>query len=379
MPAKGSKQAIEKRNRPKIDKSFDVNSVPDIYKCTKCGKRVVDPEGKFYKNISNPLYKNNDGYTTLCTYCIDELFDDLRVKYSDEKLALLLCCAEVGWFFSEATYLKMKEKDSADIRIGDYVKRLNLSQNKNLTFQDYLIGSLNNQKVLATKVEENELLEEKWSKEDKQNKQSVIDVVGYDPFEDYPLSDRRYLFNELIKYFDDDIAEDTYKLSQIIQIVNNNNQIRHYDMLIATLKPLTDSKDIGTLNNLKSTLVQANDKIAKENEISVKNRSNKEAGKSTLTYLQKYLRELDFERAEADYYDQLRSEGTLWGIEMSIKAIQKNAYFDDDDLNEIQTIRRQLVIDLQKQVDDLMEEKRQLTSKIQKLERGDGNEEEVED
>lgn len=371
MPARGSKQTIEKRNKPKIDKSFDVDSVPNIYKCTNCGKRTVDPEGKFYKIISNPLYKENDGYSTLCTYCIDELFDNLRVKYNDEKLALLLCCAEVGWFFSESTYLKMKEKDPADIRIGDYIKRLNLSQNKNLTFQDYLIGSLNNQKILSNKVEENELLEEKWSEEDKRIKQSVIDVVGYDPFEEYPLSDRRYLFNELVKYFDDDISDDTYKLSQIIQIVNNNNQIRHYDMIIASLKPLTDSKDISMLNKLKNDLVQSNDKIAKENEISVKNRSNKDAGKSTLTYLQKYLRELDFDRAEADYYDQLRSDGTLWGIEMSLKAIQKNAFFDEDDLQEIKNIRREMVIDLQKQVDDLLEEKRQLIIKIEKLEHSD--------
>lgn len=368
MPARGSKQTIEKRNKPKIDKSIDVESLPTIYKCSNCGKRVVDPEGKFYKIISNPLYKSNDGYSTLCTYCVDELFDNLRVKYNDEKIALLLCCAEVGWFFSESTYLKMKEKDSADIRIGDYVKRLNLSQNKNLTFQDYLIGSLNNQKVLLNKVEENQLLEEKWSDEDKKVKKNVIEIVGYDPFEDYPLADRRYLFNELVKYFDDDIAQDTYKLSQIIQIVNNNNQIRHYDMLISTLSPLTDSKDIATLNGLKSSLVQSNDKIAKENEISVKNRSNKDAGKSTLTYLQKYLRELDFDRAEADYYDQLRSDGTLWGIEMSLKAIQKNAFFDEDDMSDIQHIRRDLVIELQKQVDELLEEKRKLNVKIQELE-----------
>lgn len=368
MPARGSKQTIEKRNKPKIDKSIDVESLPTIYKCSNCGKRVVDPEGKFYKIISNPLYKSNDGYSTLCTYCVDELFDNLRVKYNDEKLALLLCCAEVGWFFSESTYLKMKEKDSADIRIGDYIRRLNLSQNKDLSFQDYLIGSLNNQKVLLGKVEENQLLEDKWSDDDKKAKKNVIEVVGYDPFEDYPLSDRKYLFNELVKYFDDDIGEDTYKLSQIIQIVNNNNQIRHYDVIISTLKPLTDSKDIAMLNKLKNDLVQSNDKIAKENEISVKNRSNKEAGKSTLTYLQKYLRELDFDKAEADYYDQLRSDGTLWGIEMSLKAIQKNTFFDEDDISDIQRIRRELVIELQKQVDELLEEKRKLNIKIQELE-----------
>ena len=135
---------------------------------------------------------------------------------------------------------------------------------------------------------------------------------------------------------------------------------------------MTDSKDIQILNDLKNKLVQSNDKIAKENEISVKNRSNKDIGKSTLTYLMKDLREKDFNKAEADYYSQLRSEGTHWAAEISIDAIQKNAYFDENDYNEINEIKRSLVIELQKQVDDLMEEKRQLLIKLQ--DKGGNNE-----
>ena len=126
---------------------------------------------------------------------------------------------------------------------------------------------------------------------------------------------------------------------------------------------------------MKGKLVVSNDKIAKENEISVKNRSNKEAGKSTLTYLMKDLREKDFDRAEADYYDQLRSEGTRWAAEISMNAIQKNAYFDENDMQEIMEIKRSLVTELQGQVDDLMEKNRRLLIKIQELENGDDEEE----
>ena len=73
-----------------------------------------------------------------------------NIAYKDEKMALLMTCAEMGWFFSEATYIKMKEKDSQDIRLGDYVKRLNLSQNKDLTFVDYVISSINNVFLLSS-------------------------------------------------------------------------------------------------------------------------------------------------------------------------------------------------------------------------------------
>lgn len=373
MSARGSKQTLEKKAKPKYRK-IDTTTLPPLYKCSCCGKIVQEPEGKFFKVIQNSLYNGNDGFSNICTYCCDDFFARMREKYQDEKIALLVTCAEMGWFFSEKTYMQMKEKNSGDIRLGDYIKRLNLSQNKNLTFVDYVMSSINSEQFLRSKQEADEMMEENWTDEERKNVETVIEVIGYDPFAGYQSSDRRYLFGELVKYLDDEeVVDDNYKLSQIIQIVNNNNQIRQYDLLIAQLKPLTDSKDIQVLNEMKGKLVQSNDKIAKENEISVKNRSNKDIGKATLTYLMRDLREKDFDRAEADYYDQLKSEGSRWAAEVSMNAIQKNTFFDENDMREIDGIKRQMVIDLQEKVDDLMEEKRQLLVEIQKLKNGDNN------
>lgn len=374
MPARGSKQTLEKKAKPKYRK-IDTTTLPPLYKCSCCGKIVQEPEGKFFKVIQNSLYNGNDGFSNICTYCCDDFFARMREKYQDEKIALLVTCAEMGWFFSEKTYMQMKEKNSGDIRLGDYIKRLNLSQNKNLTFVDYVMSSINSEQFLRSKQEADDMMEENWTDEERKNVETVIEVIGYDPFAGYQSSDRRYLFGELVKYLDDEeVVDDNYKLSQIIQIVNNNNQIRQYDLLIAQLKPLTDSKDIQVLNEMKGKLVQSNDKIAKENEISVKNRSNKDIGKATLTYLMRDLREKDFDRAEADYYDQLKSEGSRWAAEVSMNAIQKNTFFDENDMREIDGIKRQMVVDLQEKVDDLMEEKRQLLVEIQRLKNGDGDE-----
>ena len=81
----------------------------------------------------------------------------------------------------------------------------------------------------------------------------------------------------------------------------------------------------------------------------------------------KDLREKNFEKAEADYYEQLMSAGTRWAMELSVNAIQQNTYFDGNDYNEIKDIRREVVDKLQTQVDKLTEEKRQLLIEIQKL------------
>jgi len=211
----------------------------------------------------------------------------------------------------------------------------------------------------------------RWSEQDKQNKQYAIDVVGYDPFEEYPEEGRKFLFNQLSPYLEDDSnADDAYKLSQILQIIKNNYQIDTCDKKMAQLDPLKDAESIKTLSEIKNKLVQSNDKIAKENEISVKNRSNKEAGKSTLTYLMRDLREKDFDKAEADYYDQLKGVGSQWAANMSIKAIKENGIFDENDKKEIYEMQLDMINSLNKQVDDLKEQIRLLTIENDRLKAG---------
>ena len=141
---------------------------------------------------------------------------------------------------------------------------------------------------------------------------------------------------------------------------------------MSQLDPLKDAESIKTLSDIKNKLVQSNDKIAKENEISVKNRSNKDAGKSTLTYLMRDLREKDFDKAEADYYDQLRGVGSQWATDMSIKAIKENGIFDENDKKEIYEMQLDMIAALNKEVDELKEKIRILILENDRLKAGVG-------
>lgn len=313
---------------------------------------------------TSPLFTANELYTHICADCINDLMFEMQTRYKDTKIALMIICQYLDVYFSEELYESVK--DNANFSFGNYTKLLNGTQYKAKNFTSSLMEILNKGLKGSQVIQEEREL--KWSATELQNKTDAINVIGYDPFEGYSEIDRKFLFNELIKYFDDDITDDNFKLSQIIQIVNNNNQIRQYDLIISSLNPLVDSNNIKTLNGLKKDLVSSNDKIAKENEISVKNRSNKDIGKSTLTYKMKDLREKNIKDAEANYYDQLNSDGTLWGISMSMKAIKQNTFFDENDIGEIKDIRLELVVELQKKVDDLLEEKRLLLLKVQELE-----------
>lgn len=349
--------------------------------CKECCKISVLSEdgkidfGKFkdlLRNIDKPLYfdllfSSEESVKKENSYLSDEevsfhgmeilqkyftlvaMRQDKSKSYSD---------AEKEGFIHQNSNRSQKEKDEILSRYSHLINQY--SQNNKVSYKTQTTIGQNGKQIA-------------WSKQDKQNKQYAIDVVGYDPFEEYPEEGRKFLFNQLSPYLEDDSnVDDAYKLSQILQIIKNNYQIDICDKKMSQLDPLKDAESIKTLNDIKNKLVQSNDKIAKENEISVKNRSNKDAGKSTLTYLMRDLREKDFDKAEADYYDQLKGAGSQWAANMSIKAIKENGIFDENDKKEIYEMQLDMIATLNKEVDELKEKIRILIIENDRLKAGVG-------
>ena len=331
--------------------------------CTCCGKTYNNPLGNFFKQPNSWMWKNNGGYTGVCKSCLEIQFAKHMKLYGDQKFATIATCHYLDIPFYHSLYDSIAESNR-DFGIGYYVRvAVTNKQYINKTFVDTLIEKELEKTVQEIRAEK----EVKWTSAEIRSQNEVIELIGYDPFEGYPDIDRRFLFSELVKYFDDEILEDTYKLSQVIQIVNNNNQIRQYDVIISQMDPVTNANNIKELNNLKKSLVSSNDKMAKENEISVKNRSNKDAGKSTLTFLMKDLREKDFTQAEANYYDQLRSQGTQWALDMSNRSILQHAMFDENDKQEVFEIQRDMIQDIQAKLDEALEKNRLLLIENERL------------
>ena len=333
------------------------------YKCLCCGSSWETTQ-KFYVSKFSQIFKSNDGCCSICKDCVDELFDNLVKKYNSVRKALMVVMHYLDMPFIRELYDDVK-KSSASSRfpLGVYIRRLNTKQFSRRDFSYSIFEG----ELTKTVDDTNAVKEERWDDDEIEIRDEVIRICGYDPFRDFNNNDRRFLFTDFAKYIDDDMGDDPYLLSQTQQIVINNNLIRNYDRILSRLDPLQNSVEYQQISNLKSTAIQNNDKIAKENGIAVKHRSNTQQGAGTLTGLMMDLRNKDIEEVEEDYYAQLCSKGTRWAAEMSTKAILTNAGFDENDNLEIKAKQTTLIDKLYRENDDLKELNRKLMIRIKDM------------
>ena len=328
--------------------------------CCLCG-RTLD-ESSYYKSKGSLIWTGLDGRVPVCKDCLETKYNLVKERYGERIASMIMChWCDLPWV--ESIYESIIQKNSA-YEFFMYYRTLNGPQ---WARKSYLTSMLEGDLGSESVGKKDDDREEKWSREDLRNKREVIEMLGYDPFDGYGDADRKALFGDLISFIDEDLLDDPFKLSMVIQLVINNNQIRSIDLQIAKLDPAKDADEIKTLNTIKKDTVQSVNSIAKENEISVKNRSDKSAGRNTLTYMMKDLRNKDFREAEANYYNMLRSEGTQWAANMSMEAIMQNALFDENDRQEIFINQRQMIEKLQHDLDDKTEELRLLKIRLKEI------------
>lgn len=345
-------------------------------KCPMCGD---DKNKTDYYRGSSPLYINNNSTMVFCKDCVLKTYDTYFTILNDVKKSVFITCMKFDIPFIPNDFegaMKELVNNPKSHAFRTYMTKINSLGSKNndlVGFDPKFLFDSNGDSDLALESLEVEVKDieylTKLSEKDLIIKEDVTRMLGYDPFFGYANFDQKFLYNELHSYLDEDTIDDSYKLSQILQIVNNNSQVRKIDIVIANLSKdssslIANQSEIKSLTATKKSIVDNTDKIAKENSISVKNRGDKSAGKSTLTYLMKNYRELGFEDAEQDYYDQNIAYGMKLVADVSNKSIIEQLQFDENDLNDMLFTQRQLLQELQDKVMDLEEENRKLHVKL---------------
>lgn len=254
-----------------------------------------------------------------------------------------------------------------------YIKNIGMVQYRGMRWQDSDIFDVYIEKAKqAAKIEigkENrtsDINSEDVQEAYKTNRKDAIRMIGYDPFANYPIEeDKPVLYAQLISFIDEETKNDGMKMNAVIQIVKAFNQIQKINDAIDEL-----SSDVMSLNNNNGTIKQHADTIskllsganalAKDNGISVNFNNSKSKGQNTLTGKMKELDLIGFRDAKINMYDIDYCKGMQQVAEISSKAQVDQIGFDENTMNEIGNIRRELVDSLQKDKDKAVERARKL-------------------
>lgn len=343
---------------------------PTIKKeCLKC--TLTKPEGKFY--LSNSTNHTDRRYP-ICKEC---LFLNLDVEkgnmLSDETLEkvqnLLL---ELNRPFIYSLWLSSIDecKKTKKELFGIYIKNVQLNF-KTLNWKD---SEFESKESIKNKAFDEEIKNEVIELDDK-NKDDVLRMLGYDPFEGEAKEDKRHLYNKLVDMLDESTLEDGFKLPAVIEIVKGFNQIDKINRALAIITSDTKnlSKNVGSVKSLidsKEKMLKSLLALAKDNGISVNHNNNKSKGGGTLSGIIKTLQEKGFEEGEVNMYDIETAQGMRQVADISNKSIMNQLQFDENDYTGMLMEQRDLISELDSKSKKLEEENRLLKKELMRYKNG---------
>lgn len=333
--------------------------------CIKHGNTI--DKSNFYISGNDSIY-SGIGHIPICRSCMIKELDEYYERFKDMKKTIyyMLRKMDVG-FYNSFFEGALKSGDKPIEVLGQYMRQRNSLGGTNKAMTSFDDGEHPYEAEVVIEDDNSISMPEiRMTKEDYENKEEIIDLLRYDPFEGYSEADQKALYADLLNYLDDeDIVEDQFLVSQIVQVVINNDQIRKLNFSINKFMSTPDlmlenESKIRNLSNMKKQIVDSTDKIAKENEITVKARGGGGSKKSSITMMMQRLRDLDFDEVEVSYYDQMKAYGMQMAADISMKAISEQIQFDENDVSDIIAEQRRMVQSMEGKILDLEEETRQL-------------------
>lgn len=348
------------------------------YLCPYCN--TVKKESEFYFS-SDPLVLT--GRTSMCKNCAEKIarnWNDTTKEYGDcTRISIQNALERLDKPFIEKLYLSSLEELNDPHSLNpkrslwaSYIKNVtSLHQYKGQRWKDGDIfatahAEMQTAPETVAQIKEMKLVSDEEKREIEINRRDVKRLIGYDPFANYPIEeDKQLLYSQLINFIDDETKNDAMKLNAVVQIVQAFNQIQKINDAINELS--TDIRSLNTNNGIIkqhastiASLLSGANALAKDNGISVNHNNSKSKGANTLTGKMKELDLIGFRAAKINMYDIDYCRGMQQVAEISAKAQVDQIGFDENVMNEIQNIRRELVDKLQKERDKAVEKARVL-------------------
>lgn len=339
------------------------------YLCHYCLKEKKKSD--FYMS-TDPLVLT--GITTMCKDCVRKIalnWDNNKaefgicnkqsvmraLEYIDKPFLEKIWNSAYADWNNENSGLKKTTIWDCYIRIIQMVQYRGMRWRDGDLFQTYVEDAkqvaaleIGNEDAAQTLINSQEI-----SNEFEKNRNDVIRLLGYDPFDGEKLEDQPLLYSQLIGYLDTggDGNDDMMRTSSAITIVRGFLQQAKLDDKIAKsmantnvntseLKQLLDSK-----KNISSTISL----LAEQSCLSLKHNKNASKGENTWTGKIKRLKDLNLREAEVNGFDIGTCRGMQQVLEMSDASIMRQLNLDESEWSEMVAEQRQMLVKVQNERD----------------------------
>ena len=194
------------------------------------------------------------------------------------------------------------------------------------------------------------------------NKNDVVRLLSYDPFEKEDIVDQPFLYSQLLGLLDssEDANEDMMRTSSAISIVRGFLQQSKIDDTVAKLMSDVsnierNSATIKSLQDSKGKITSVITSLAQDSCISLKHNKNAKKGENTWTGKIKKIKSLNLRSGEVNGFDIDTCRGMQQVQEISDASIIKQLALDESEWSDMVSEMRVVNTGLRKEKDAYQE------------------------
>lgn len=357
---------VRKENLRLIQENEKLSKGAYCYMCN-----THKPRDRFYVS-TDPMIKS--GITPICKDCaarIAERYDQYGNPHAPTKESVQLALKYLNKPFLETVW-NGSIQESENLIAGKtktnvwraYIKNIAMGPHIGLTWED----SDQFKRVIRYDDEktEKEIVEDHAGQDTYdsflKNKEDVVRLLDYDPFEKEPISDQPFLYSQLLGMLDasEEANEDMMRVSSAIQIVRGFLQLQKIDDTIAKLmgniNELQDnSATIKSLQDSKQKVTSMITNLAAESCLSLKNAKRQVKGSNTWTGKIKAIRDLSLRDGQMNGFDVATCRGMAQVQELSDASIMKQLALDESEWSDMVAEMRVVNQRLRKEKDSYKE------------------------
>ena len=246
-----------------------------------------------------------------------------------------------------------------------YIRQISMPNYIGMTYfdSDGLTSNESNNESSSNDITADELVESHVGMDSfLKNKNDVIRLLNYDPFEKEDVIDQPFLYSQLLGLLDsgEDGNEDMLRTSSAISIVRGFLQLAKIDDNIAKL--MSDINNIGTnsatiksLQESKAKITSVITSLAQDSCISLKHNKNAKKGENTWTGKIKKIKELNLREGEVNGFDMETCKAMRQVMDLSNASIMKTLNLDESEWSDMVAEQRKMITDLQYKLDKYIE------------------------